>query len=100
MWLKLALTAVQIGLKLFAPKSCDTLKEIQKVAEVALPIVEGVADADVIRNGDSVNEIRWKAAMTATSKAIANISDFESMPKEHILESGVQLAYSIFKGAK
>ena len=47
MWKKLALTAVQIGLKLLAPKAGNVLTEIQKVAEIALPIVEGIAESNL-----------------------------------------------------
>ena len=102
MWKKLALIGVKIGLGLLAPKAGGTLKDICKVAEVALPIVESVAKSNVIRNGDPVNDVKWNAAMTMTEDAIANMSRFafEEIPQNNVIESGVQLAYSIYKSRK
>ena len=102
MWKKLALIGVKIGLSLLAPKAGDAMKDICKVADVALPIVEKVATANMIRNGDTVNEYKWKAAMSMTQDAITNMGGvaFTEKPKENVIESGVQLAYSIFKSKK
>ena len=102
MWKKLALIGVKIGLGLLAPKAGGALKDICKVAEAALPVVEKVATSNMIRNGEPINEVKWNVAKSMTEEAISNMSRFafEKFPDENVIESGVQLAYSIFKSAK
>jgi len=94
MWKKIALIVARIGLSLLAPKVGGVLNEIQKVAEVALPIVESVAKSEMVKNGDDVNQIKWNSSMAMTKDALL---DAGIAQKNHIVESGVQLAYSLIK---
>ena len=96
MWKTLAFTAAKIGLGLLAPGTGGVLGDIKKVAEVALPIVEKVA----INNPTTDNDTKWDTAVNLTQNAISGMSRFafDEIPSNHIIDSGVQLAYSLFKG--
>ena len=94
MWQKIALTAATIALKLLAPKASkavETVQTIQTIAKLALPVVESVSRFDVS------NATKFDLALGDVSKLAAEDSNLGVNLKEHILESGVQLAYSIVK---
>ena len=85
MWKKLAFTAVKIGLGLLAPRTGGAVNDILKVADIALPIVERVSSS-------TANESKkWDTAVELAQSVIGNKA------QDNIVESGVQLAYSIFK---
>lgn len=86
MWATLALTAAKIGLSFLAPKATGVLADVTKIAETALPIVENIAN-----NHAGSNTVKYNTAV----KQVTAISG--SGIKEHVIESGVQLAYSLLK---
>ena len=96
MWKSLVLPIATMALKVLAPNAADVVGKIQTVAEVALPIVAEVAKSNID------NDAKWDKAVADTVSEIARNSSIGGgvMSKENIIESGVQLAYSIFKGQK
>jgi len=95
MWKKLALAALKIGLESLAPKAGSAVADIAKIAEVALPIVEGVS-----KDTSKSNDAKWDKAMALTTTALKANKVLDIIPQPDIVESGVQLAYSIFKSGK
>jgi hypothetical protein len=77
-------------LKIIAPKAGNTVGNILQIVETALPIVENIAESQQIASNDA----KWEQARRDTRAAIPVAA------RENVLESGVQLAYSIFKAAK
>ena len=94
MFKSLILPVATMALKVLAPKAADVVDEIQKAAKAALPIVEKVA------NTKASNDDKWDMAVDMVQKELAQNSRIGNQVKENIIESGVQLAYSIFKGQK
>jgi len=90
----LILPVATMALKVLAPKAADVVNDIQKAAKAALPIVEKVA------NTKASNDDKWEVAVDLVQKELAMDSRIGNLTKENIVESGVQLAYSIFKGQK
>ena len=91
MWKTLALTAAKLTLKLVAPKAGTVIDKIQRVAEVALPIVEQVAKCN------ANNNIKWIQAIDMTEQVIDRLSNNDGLTHDNVVESGVQLAYSLYK---
>ena len=87
----LALMAAKAGLSVLAPKAGNVINNINKIAEIALPIVSEVAQST------SNNDTKWASAVAKTSTALAIHPDVTFDTKDHLVESGVQLAYSILK---
>ena len=91
----IALSAAGIGLKLLAPKAGNTIDHIQTVARIALPIVERCA---ALKTDD--NDMKWARAMNLTKAAIGEQGAVKELVSDNIVESGVQLAYSIFTASR
>ena len=89
MWEKIALTVAKIGLSLLAPNAGNAIKAIHTVAEVALPIVENVATLY------GTEDEKWNKAVDLTRGCLVNTET--PVPADNIIESGVQLAYSLIK---
>ena len=94
MFKSLILPVATMALKVLAPKSADIVGKIQTVTEVALPIVAKVAKTN------ATNDDKWGVAVDMVQKELAQNYRIRNLAKENIIESGVQLAYSIFKGQK
>ena len=88
MWKKIALIAVKIGLSLLNGRAGKTVDTINEIARIALPVVEEVAKKDY------TNDVKFDMAVDVISELVPDNT------KGHIIESGVQLAYSIYKATK
>lgn len=95
MWASLAMLGAQAALKLIAPKQDKTLNAITQIAQIALPIVKAAADYNPvgIDDAEQVNQQRYDLAVEQTKQSVGDTV------KDHLLESGVQLAYSLAKNS-
>jgi hypothetical protein len=92
MWWKIVLTIAKISLQLLAPKASGTIKTISTIANIALPIVEAVSKSGL------GNETKFDMAVGKVAQQLAETSVIaDDDVKEHVIESGVQLAYSLFR---
>ena len=87
----LILFAVQLSLSILAPKAGKTVEQIAEVAKTALPFVEQVAKSS------ANNDTKFEQAVAMTKQEIGLEAIVGDVGKENIIESGVQLAYSILK---
>lgn len=88
MWKTIAFVAVKIGLGILSSKSGKTINTINQIANVALPIVESISEMTY------ENDYKFDLACEQVKSTFNNSDNI----KDHMIESGVQLAYSLFKG--
>ena len=96
MFRRLALQLIKITLMLFAPKTSDTVQAIVCIAKLSQPFVKeaaGMANVScTTRNEYAVDKMIEFVAKHPCIHGIENTSiDLD------IIESGVQLAYSLYK---
>jgi hypothetical protein len=90
----ITLAAVKIALKLLAPRAGSTIGHMQTVARVALPIVEEIS------THNHTNDEKYDKAVGMTKAKIGRKVIVGELASDHVIESGVQLAYSIFKATR